>query len=263
MPNRYSLKSTKTERQLPLSAASTSVGRDEDSDICLYDDDVSREHAVIYKSTNGVVVTDLGSTNGTYVNGQKIQSPTRLLPGNSVQFGNEVFSLDMEDLADATLMVKTQFGHVPQEKPSRSGNFLNLFAFKQKNGKSPVTSFAQEHRETIDKYLNYFKDMLAGQRALALFFFRRDKPLAIQCVSAGDNGNTWTIGRSETSYLLIDHPSVSKNHAVIEYLNDDWHLLDVGATNGVKFEGTRVKQLTITDGQIVQLGDVQLFVRCV
>ena len=48
---------------------------------------VSRNHAVVIRSGSSVVVRDTGSTNGTYLNGQKISSDVTLTPGDSVQFG--------------------------------------------------------------------------------------------------------------------------------------------------------------------------------
>ena len=50
------------------------VGRDESCDLCLSDDSVSRRHACIERLESIHVVTDLWSTNGTYVNEQRVES---------------------------------------------------------------------------------------------------------------------------------------------------------------------------------------------
>lgn len=51
------------------------IGKSSDNNIILSHDDVSRRHAIIYKEANGnVVIEDLNSTNGTYVNGIKVTS---------------------------------------------------------------------------------------------------------------------------------------------------------------------------------------------
>jgi S1-C subfamily serine protease len=49
--------------------------------------DVSSRHAEIRTTEEGFVVTDVGSTNGTYVNGKKISGPTPLTEGDKVRFG--------------------------------------------------------------------------------------------------------------------------------------------------------------------------------
>lgn len=63
-----------------------SVGR-ESSDIEVPDSSVSRNHAQISRAGEEATITDLGSTNGTFVNGVKLTSPTVLKPGDTVQFG--------------------------------------------------------------------------------------------------------------------------------------------------------------------------------
>ncbi|MBX3097510.1 MAG: FHA domain-containing protein [Fimbriimonadaceae bacterium] len=50
----------------------------------------SRRHASFARVDGGIVVSDLGSTNGTYVNGQKIEGPVTLSPGDVVQLGGLV-----------------------------------------------------------------------------------------------------------------------------------------------------------------------------
>ena len=65
---------------------SLTVGRDPDSDIFLNDVTVSRTHAVLEMDAEGVTVRDVGSLNGTYVNGQCVDSAV-LADGDVVQVG--------------------------------------------------------------------------------------------------------------------------------------------------------------------------------
>jgi pSer/pThr/pTyr-binding forkhead associated (FHA) protein len=58
------------------------------------DPEISRQHARITAGANGeAVVEDLGSTNGTFVNGQRISSPTPLRPGDSLELGGSTLQL--------------------------------------------------------------------------------------------------------------------------------------------------------------------------
>lgn len=77
-------------RAFTLSAPVAVVGRTADCDIVLPDNTVSSHHAEI--STDGVVYTvrDLGSRNGTWVNGQKTMAPCPLNPDDQVAFGQVV-----------------------------------------------------------------------------------------------------------------------------------------------------------------------------
>ena len=72
---------------LELSRDEMVVGRRADCDLVLEDDYVSRRHAVVRTSAGSVSVEDLGSTGGTFVNGDRISAPTRLRDGNTVRFG--------------------------------------------------------------------------------------------------------------------------------------------------------------------------------
>jgi hypothetical protein len=68
-----------------------SIGR-ESADLTLAgESSVSRSHAQITRDANQITVSDSGSTNGTYINGTKITSPTVLNPGDTVQFGTVSF----------------------------------------------------------------------------------------------------------------------------------------------------------------------------
>jgi FHA domain len=58
------------------------------------DTELSRQHANIKRADAGLVIEDLGSTNGTYVNGQRIGVPTLLRPGDSVFVGATTFVVE-------------------------------------------------------------------------------------------------------------------------------------------------------------------------
>lgn len=64
------------------------IGRDEENELQLYDARISREHARIDHVDGRFVVTDLGSTNGVFVNGKQIHAPTTLRHGDLIEVGN-------------------------------------------------------------------------------------------------------------------------------------------------------------------------------
>jgi pSer/pThr/pTyr-binding forkhead associated (FHA) protein len=79
--------------QVPLDLP-VEIGRVEGAQIVLASDDkVSRRHARITPDAHGAVVEDLGSSNGTFVNGQQIFVPTRLGPGDQLLIGVTVLEL--------------------------------------------------------------------------------------------------------------------------------------------------------------------------
>jgi hypothetical protein len=68
-------------------AATSRIGRSDESEIVLLDPSVSRAHAIVDVNRGEAVVHDLGSTNGTYVNGRRVERE-RLRDGDELRFGN-------------------------------------------------------------------------------------------------------------------------------------------------------------------------------
>jgi hypothetical protein len=69
------------------------IGRSEENDVFLVDPSVSRAHAVVEIDGTDPVVRDLGSTNGTYVNGERVEA--RLLrDGDELTFGNTLMRFE-------------------------------------------------------------------------------------------------------------------------------------------------------------------------
>lgn len=63
----------------------TLLGRDPSCDIMIPDRQISRYHANLMPATNGTILEDLGSKNGTYCNGQKVEGSVLLQDGDMVQ----------------------------------------------------------------------------------------------------------------------------------------------------------------------------------
>jgi pSer/pThr/pTyr-binding forkhead associated (FHA) protein len=75
-------------REFPLSGAfAIAIGRDDTAGIVIEDDQVSRRHALLTMVDEGARVDDLGSTNGTWVNGARIAVPQALREGDELRVG--------------------------------------------------------------------------------------------------------------------------------------------------------------------------------
>jgi pSer/pThr/pTyr-binding forkhead associated (FHA) protein len=70
------------------------IGRGADCQLILDDDYVSTRHARVVSGVNGIYVEDLGSTNGTYVNGQRITAPTTITMSDTVRIGKTILKLE-------------------------------------------------------------------------------------------------------------------------------------------------------------------------
>jgi FHA domain/Domain of unknown function (DUF1707) len=67
------------------------IGREPACDLTLADDSVSRWHASLIRHEGNWLLDDLGSTNGTRVNGWRVSAPTPVTPGDRVSFGAATF----------------------------------------------------------------------------------------------------------------------------------------------------------------------------
>jgi hypothetical protein len=87
------------------------IGRGPECDIVVPDRQISRQHARLSRTADGIQVEDLGSKNGTHVNGARIEAPTLLQDGDVVQVA---FTLELVFVShDATLPLEgTAFGRV-------------------------------------------------------------------------------------------------------------------------------------------------------
>jgi S-DNA-T family DNA segregation ATPase FtsK/SpoIIIE len=74
-------------RRYLLAERTTSIGRGGGNDVALESDTVSRHHAVVEVQAGRVGISDLGSHNGTWVDGSPVAEPTELAPGQMVRVG--------------------------------------------------------------------------------------------------------------------------------------------------------------------------------
>jgi predicted component of type VI protein secretion system len=98
----------------------TMIGRDVTNEIVVGDAEVSRQHARLTRTPGGYVLEDLGSTNGSFVNGERLMAPRVLNPGDLVAFG-ETVSLMFDALApEAAATVATPAGSPATLEPARA-----------------------------------------------------------------------------------------------------------------------------------------------
>jgi uncharacterized protein DUF4388/FHA domain-containing protein len=140
------------------------IGRSSELDMVLVEEMVSRKHARIALADGTISIEDLGSTNGTFVNGEKVQQGT-LREGDRVLIGTNILKVvaapqDAEARANLKAMAvgrpssKQQAGTRAEEAPRMSGNLeeiplpdlLQLFGTSRKAGVLVLRSSGREGR---------------------------------------------------------------------------------------------------------------------
>ena len=71
----------------------------------------------------------------------------------------------------------------------------------------------------------------------------------------------FVLGRSKAQAdLVLKDPNVSRQHAAIERIGNDWILVDLGSTNGCYVGGERVSRRRLADGDVIEIAEGN--VRC-
>ena len=94
----------------------TLLGRDVTNDIPLGDPEVSRQHARLTRTPGGYVLEDLGSTNGSFVNGERLVAPRVLASGDLLGMGENVtlsFEGASPETAETLMGAAEQHGAAP------------------------------------------------------------------------------------------------------------------------------------------------------
>jgi pSer/pThr/pTyr-binding forkhead associated (FHA) protein len=126
------------------------IGRSSELDMVLVEDMVSRKHAKITVQNGKITIEDLGSTNGTFVNGEKIKQ-ARLKEGDRILIGTSILKLihqgeDREELDEASVKQKLEEAAAQAAKVTKTSSMtgkieeiplpdlLQLFHTSKKNG---------------------------------------------------------------------------------------------------------------------------------
>ncbi|RMF03859.1 MAG: FHA domain-containing protein [Chloroflexi bacterium] len=120
----------------PLVGNQMTIGREEGLEISLQDPEASRRHARISWQAGQYIIEDLGSTNGTFVNGIQITTPQILSPGDSVGVGQTALVFQVAGAA----MGAPQYQSPPAQHPAAAP--VNMPAAPAESGNNQMLQYA-------------------------------------------------------------------------------------------------------------------------
>lgn len=208
------------------------IGRRQ-GDLILDDPMVSGKHCTIDFENGDFILRDLGSTNGTLVNGKRVKEAT-LSPGVEIAIGQSRMIL----FRGAEAVERQEQQRAPQLEIAwlLDEELVELREGKKRDG-APPDVIGQDLR--LPPGLNAVVEVVAGQDAGKVFRFTR--------------GNV-SIGRRMGEVPLTD-VEVSRHHAVIEVFGREMIFVrDLGSTNGTYHNGRRIAVSRLQNGDIVGCG---------
>jgi EmrB/QacA subfamily drug resistance transporter len=209
------------------------LGRDESAGLAIPDEEMSRHHARLEVAGSAVTIEDLGSTNGTFVNDERVNGPRRLHSGDRIKVGATV----MEFIAAAA------------PEPARAPN-------------APVSP--------LEPDVTRMRGVPAPPPESDV---TRARGIAVQPAAAGElrvvEGATETtalpvaggrlLGRDPECDLALADEEVSWRHARVGRDNGNVTIEDLGSTNGTYVNGERLlERRPLESGDRIELGSAVL-----
>jgi pilus assembly protein CpaF len=105
-------------QRLDFDSQEITIGRIDENDICLPKGNISKKHTRIVVKDGKIIVLDLKSTNGTYVNGKKLAGPQVISPDDKVYIGDFILNVEPPDLEPAPINGGLRDGEAVAEEPT-------------------------------------------------------------------------------------------------------------------------------------------------
>ncbi len=205
------IQEARPDQEFQLNKSTISIGRALTSDIVLDDGRVSRSHARLEGSKTGCKIYDLGSSNGTRLNGLQVDK-AELKPGDVIGIGSSQLRYEISlPFDEATMTMKYEEEDLEQ-------------AYDQ---------------DVLPVAINE-----TGIPRLVLFTKDRTWEVSLE------DADRITIGRTEPCQVVIEQTKVSRQHAEIVRKGDLFILRDLGSTNGTWFKDEQVSE-NLTGGRCV------------
>jgi pSer/pThr/pTyr-binding forkhead associated (FHA) protein len=200
----------------------TTFGRSKINIIQIKDEQSSRQHFRIEKAGDGYRLTDLGSRNGTKVNGGKVSSQA-LKPGDAITVGDYkvVFDEKLEVSAD-------ELGATVAVDPGIADQLT-----------SPSPSSGAAFGPGLENTPQFVLEITEGSGTGTKI------ELGVESI---------TIGRNASNKLVIDDEGASNYHAEVCKEAIGYVVSDLGSTNGTKVNGEKIVKSPLAHGSKIKIG---------
>jgi pSer/pThr/pTyr-binding forkhead associated (FHA) protein len=218
---------TRVNNKVKLRQDATIIGR-EKGDIIVKDTEISSTHCQIQLIDGSYHLFDMNSTNGTFVNGQRVVK-CKLKPGDQITIGTTILRFDLKDDAEVR-------------------NIATIFKSKKDLGDQPVS--------IVDTLIE--SELRSTSSANTLVLHITYKNGTQEEISLKQR--VVFIGRASSFGHFDQDPEISRKHLLIK-LNDNGEVFieDQGSTNGSKLNGSKISGMHIVKtADTVKVGGTEL-----
>ena len=259
------------------------VGRSADCELTIDDSRVSRQHARLVLEGEQLTLEDLGSANGTLVNGQRLVGSTTLSDGDELQFDKHRFRVAISGGSGAAEDDRTVVAPpaddvtvvgVPDAVPASEPAGASEAEAAPKPAAAPpgsadlpgswVDSGTGEHTQ----FLSMDNLDAAGAKASVerssdlahLILVEEGKAGDVMELETGDGAepDVWEVGREDSCEIMLAEPSVSARHAQLIHQGGRWRLVNLVSANGIFVNGEKRLTAYLADGDEIRLGKATL-----
>ncbi|MBJ6764753.1 FHA domain-containing protein [Myxococcaceae bacterium JPH2] len=270
---------------VPFVRDEITIGRQEGNTIRLTERNVSRQHARLMRLNGHVVVEDLGSYNGTRINGERVAGQSSLKEGDLIQIGDYDLALQTEAAANAApspITAKVPAPRRPDSDGALAAMRPTVPAIEALEGRQPGNEEPEEDEEESGDEPGHTPPSPAEARRHATAIIRMDqmesdRPRKVEVVPPDERprlvvlsptefkGQEFDcvrtelrIGRTSENDIALDHRSLSRTHAkVVREDTGEWRVLDMQSANGLTVNGESYAQATLASGDLLELGHVK------
>ena len=209
-------------REFLLLKATATIGSDESNDFVIRDDSVSRRHAAISFAAGQLKIEDLGSTNGTFVNGKRISGIVAFDKGDKIRIGGADFVF-LRNAAATAATPAPQLADRASVGPADSRNRRRRVPTKRIGERSRLAS-------------------LGSSTPLVCWLV---KPKV-------------TIGAATDNDLVLTDKTASQKHAIVKRRFRKYSLTDLDSTNGTFINERRVRsRQLLAKGDEIRFGSAR------
>ena len=268
----FFLKHLDAALEFSVSAPSSLIGRSSNCDFQIDKDSLSREHARIAITKDGLTLEDLHSTNGTFVNERQIFEKTAIKPGDILRFGQEEFSIQRKDSETTLVFDQNSLARlnaassmlVADEEEGEEGTMMlqsiALPADWQQGGVniSLDGELSDKDRELLNALREHAKRKLSHTHGLLTTILPEGRPPMVKMLSSDKDEAVWTLGRGSEQSLVLEDQRVSTHHADIQFKKGKWLFVDNDSKNGSFLNSKRISEKEIVGSLTLEVGPFML-----